>query len=106
MKIAFVEPHLKLYGGIRRVLELSNRLVGLGEDVTLYHPSGTPCDWMKCEAKIRPLSELSVERFDAVLFNNPPDYKQVRKANAAVKIFYILGLYDKDKLKRFNPKIF
>jgi glycosyltransferase involved in cell wall biosynthesis len=106
MKIAFIEPHLKLYGGIRRILELSNRLVRLGEDVTIYHPDGSPCDWMECEAVIRPLSALETERFDAVIFNNPPDYKRARRADAALKAFYILGLYDKEKLKKFNPKIF
>jgi glycosyltransferase involved in cell wall biosynthesis len=106
MKIAFVEPHLKLYGGIRRILELANRLRRMGEDVAVYHPKGTPCEWMKCEAKVCALSKLKTERFDAVIFNNPPDYKHVRRAKAALKVFYILGLYDKDKLKKFNPKIF
>jgi glycosyltransferase involved in cell wall biosynthesis len=106
MKIAFVEPHLKLYGGIRRILELSNRLVRMGENVTIYHPAGTPCDWMEGEACIQPLSGLKTERHDVVIFNNPPDYKHVRGADAALKAFYILGLYDKEKLIKFNPKIF
>lgn len=106
MKIAFVEPHLKLYGGIRRILELSNRLVRMGEEVAVFHPKGTPCNWMECDAEVRPLSELKTGWFDAVIFNNPPDYKHVRRASAALKAFYILGLYDKEKLKKFNPKIF
>jgi len=106
MKIAFVEPHLELYGGIRRIIELSNRLARMGEDVSIYHPAGTPCEWMKSEARIQPLSSLKTERFDAVLFNNPPDYKHVRRTAATLKAFYILGLYDKEKLKKFNPKIF
>jgi glycosyltransferase involved in cell wall biosynthesis len=106
MKIAFVEPHLALYGGIRRILELSNHLVRMGEEVTIYHPTGTPCHWMVSEARIRPLSRLKAERQDALIFNNPPDYRHVRGADAALKAFYILGLYDKEKLKKFNPKIF
>ena len=46
MRIAFVEPHLKLFGGIRRVLELAHRLTLRGHSVTIYHPTGEPCDWM------------------------------------------------------------
>jgi glycosyltransferase involved in cell wall biosynthesis len=106
MKIAFVEPHLKLYGGIRRILELSNRLTGLGEQVVIYHPTGEPCDWMECRAGVRPLKRLFDSSHDVVIFNNPPDYRLVRRARARLKVFYILGLYDREKLKRFSFKIF
>lgn len=53
MKISFVEPHLKIYGGIRRVIELSNRLTERGHNVTIFHSDGSPCEWMKCIAKIK-----------------------------------------------------
>jgi glycosyltransferase involved in cell wall biosynthesis len=78
----------------------------MDEDVAIFHPSGTQCDWMESKAVVRPLSALNEQNFDAVIFNNPPDYKHVRRAKAVLKVFYILGLYDKDKLKKFNPKIF
>lgn len=106
MKIAFVEPHLELYGGIRRIMELSNRLVRLGEDVAIYHPTGGPCEWMHGEAATRPTGELFEGRHDVVIFNDPPDYRLVRRAKADLKIFYILCLYEREKLKRFSPKIF
>lgn len=106
MRISFVEPHLELYGGIRRILEFSNRFVDRGETVTIYHPSGAPCAWMPCRADVRPLSALHDDAHDAVIFNNPPDYPHVRRARARVKVFYILELYDRDKLLRFDPKIF
>jgi hypothetical protein len=54
MRVAFVEPHLKLFGGIRRILELSNRLTDRGVEVTVFHPAGTPCEWMECRAPVRP----------------------------------------------------
>jgi glycosyltransferase involved in cell wall biosynthesis len=106
MKIAFIEPHLELYGGIRRIMELSNRLTTLGEDVTLFHPSGERCQWMEGLAPTRPLSDLYNEKFDVVIFNDPPDYKIARRAKADLKVFYILCLYEREKLKNFNPKIF
>lgn len=105
MKIAFVEPHLGVYGGIRRVLEFSNRFVDRGEDVTVFHPSGAPCTWMPCRARVRPTVELFRSDFDVVVFNDPPDYRLVRRARARLKVFYILELYDKDRLREWNPKI-
>jgi hypothetical protein len=95
-----------LYGGIRRVLEFANRWTDRGETVIIYHPTGQPCAWMECRALTRPLGELAREDHDVVIFNNPPDYARVRRARAAVKVFYILELYDHDRLLRFDPKIF
>ncbi|MDH3216897.1 MAG: glycosyltransferase family 4 protein [Candidatus Krumholzibacteria bacterium] len=105
MKISFVEPHLEIYGGIRRIIELSNQLVRCGEDVTIYHPTGEPCAWLESKAKTRPTSVLLDHKHDVIIFNDPPDYKRVRRAKADLKVFYILCLYEREKLKRFNPKI-
>ncbi len=106
MKIAFVEPHLGVYGGIRRILEFSNRFVDRGEDVTIFHPTGAPCAWMPCRARVSPTAELFASDFDAIVYNDPPDYRLVRRARAPLKVFYILELYDKDRLREWNPKIY
>jgi glycosyltransferase involved in cell wall biosynthesis len=106
VRISFVEPHLELYGGIRRILEFSNRFVDRGETVTIYHPSGETCTWMECRAGVKPLGKLHDDAHDVLIFNNPPDYTHVRKARARAKVFYVLELYDRDTLLRFDPKIF
>jgi glycosyltransferase involved in cell wall biosynthesis len=105
VRISFVEPHLEIYGGIRRVLEFSNRFVARGEEVTIYHPTGEKCAWMRCEADTRTLERFFGDDHDVVIFNNPPDYKLVRKCRAGLKVFYVLALYERDQLTRFNPKI-
>ena len=105
MRIAFIEPHLELYGGIRRVMELSNRLTKLGDDVTLFHPTGGPCRWMTGLARTLPTAELVREEFDAVVFNDPPHYELAARARARVKAFYILCLDDRARLGRFSVKI-
>jgi glycosyltransferase involved in cell wall biosynthesis len=106
MRIAFIEPHLELYGGIRRVLEFANRFVDRGETVIVYHPTGLPCRWMECRAEVRPLHTLRHESHHVAIFNNPPDYKQARRIRAELKVFYILELYDRGRLLRFDPRIF
>lgn len=107
MKISFVEPHLKLYGGIRRIIELSNRLVLRGHDVTIFHSDGSPCEWLKCIAKIKSYNMLLNEVHDVVIYNdpNPIDYRLVKKAKAKIKILYVLELYQKEMLKRRKLRI-
>jgi len=41
MKISFIQPHLELYGGIRRIIELANRLTERGHDVTIFYFNGS-----------------------------------------------------------------
>jgi glycosyltransferase involved in cell wall biosynthesis len=108
MKVAFVEPHLGLFGGIRRILELSNRLTDRGVEVTVFHPQGTPCDWMECRARIRPSKQLLGEPQDVVIYNdpNPEDFGLVRRAPVRLRVFYVLELYETTLLPGFHPTIY
>lgn len=108
MKLAFVEPHLELFGGIRRILELSNRLTARGVEVTLFHPTGEPCGWMDCTAPVRRSETLLESAHDVVIYNdpNPYDFRLVRRARALVKVFYVLELYETTLLGGFHPTIY
>ena len=104
MKISFIEPHLKIFGGIRRIIELSNRLTKIGHDVTIFHSNGKPCEWMECVAKVKSYDEVLRESHDVIIYNDPniTDYELVKKANAKLKVFYVLELYEKEFLKEQN----
>jgi len=108
MKVAFVEPHLGLFGGIRRILELSNRLTDRGVEVSLFHPAGTPCEWMDCRAEVRPSERLLSEPQDVVIYNdpNPEDFALVRRAETRLRVFYVLELYETTLLPGFHPTIY
>jgi glycosyltransferase involved in cell wall biosynthesis len=108
MKISFIEPHLKIYGGIRRIIELSNRLTERGHDITIFHSDGSDCKWMKCIAKVKSYDDVLKEEHDVIIYNdpNPIDYRLAKKAKAKLKVFYVLELYDKELLKGINLKIF
>lgn len=108
MKISFIEPHLKIYGGIRRIIELSNRLTESGHDVTIFHSDGSPCEWMKCVAKIKSYGEVLKENHDVIIYNdpNPIDYNLAREAKAKLKVFYVLELYKKELMKGINFKVY
>jgi glycosyltransferase involved in cell wall biosynthesis len=60
---------------------------------------------MECRAAVAPTSRLLEADHDVVIFNNPPDYRLARRARARLKVFYVLALYDRDRLKRFDPRI-
>jgi glycosyltransferase involved in cell wall biosynthesis len=107
MKVAFVEPHLKIFGGIRRIIELSNRLTDLGVDVTIYHPEGSPCDWLECRAKVRRSEQLLEERQEVVIYNDPnrQDVGLVRDVAAALKVFFVLELYETRLLTGIQPEL-
>lgn len=108
MRIAFVEPHLGLFGGIRRIVELSNRLTRRGNEVTIYHPAGTPCEWMECRASVRRSAECLGHDHDVVIYNdpNPQDFDLVRRARARLKVFFVLELYETSLLVGFHPSIY
>jgi glycosyltransferase involved in cell wall biosynthesis len=107
LKISFVEPHLKVYGGIRRIVELANRLTARGHDVTIFHSDGSPCQWMKCTAGIKEHEKVLEGEHDVLIFNdpNPADFSLVKRAKARLKVFYVLELYRMDLLKG-SPKVY
>ena len=108
MKISFIEPHLKIYGGIRRIMEISNRLVKRGHDVTIYHSDGSPCDWMEGFAKTRPAQEVLLDQHDVLIYNDPVrrDFILTKKAKAKLKVFFVLELYKTELLKGFHLSSF
>jgi len=94
MQISILEPHLGICGGIRRVLELSNRLVERGHDVVLLVPPGTPlvCKWMPVKARLGHLDRTAYEaEYDVVLFNDSSQYFEIQQfENVHVTVYYHL----------------
>ncbi len=102
LNIAFVEPHLEAYGGIRRVIELGNQLIEQGHAVTYLLPAGRPlvCDWIACRGEIRHIDGARRDSFDAVIFNHEPQWTEVmRFPNAKLLVYFVLHyavLYGKE----------
>lgn len=92
MKICFIEPHLKAgIGGIRRIVEVSNRLQSFGHNVTIYTPTGNPCRWIKNSIPTFKLSKIHKKRFDVAIFNLAEQYPWMQKVNANQKVFWVLA---------------
>lgn len=102
MRLGIVEPHLKRYGGIRRMVEFANRLVARGHEVTFYLPDEAElrCGWMPCAAAIKPLIDGFGDDLDIILFNHEPQWHLLERfENARRRVFYALHaarLYSKE----------
>jgi GT2 family glycosyltransferase len=93
LRLGFIEPHLRCYGGIRRMLEFANRLVARGHSVTFYLPDDEPlrCEWMPCAAQIRRLSDGFGDPLDIVMFNHEPQWHLLDLfTNARRRVWYAL----------------
>jgi len=108
MKIGFIEPHLLTFGGIRRIVDMANRLSDRGHDVTIYHSDGSPCTWLEVRAKIATGRAVLDADHDVILYNDPEleDMYLATHARSKVTFYYALGLYRRDLLAGFHPTIY
>ncbi len=102
LTIGVLEPHLRRYGGIRRMVEFANRLVDRGHTVVFYLPDGAEmsCTWMPCRAKVKPMRSGFDDALDVLIFNHEPQWHLLDHfTNARRRVFYALHygrLYDKE----------
>jgi glycosyltransferase involved in cell wall biosynthesis len=57
-------PHVGVFGGVRRFIELGNAWVAMGHGVTLYHPEGTPPRWLPFHGTVRRLEAAATSASD------------------------------------------
>jgi glycosyltransferase involved in cell wall biosynthesis len=92
MKICFIEPHLRYgIGGIRRIIEVSNRLQKLGHDVSIFVPEGKKCSWIVNDIPTFKIDTLKDFTFDVSVFNLAEQYKIALSSKAKRKIFWVLA---------------
>jgi glycosyltransferase involved in cell wall biosynthesis len=108
VKIGFIEPHLKVFGGIRRIVDMANELADRGHDTTIYHSDGSPCTWLECRARVAPGRAVLEDEHDVIVFNDPvpEDMYLARHARSKVTYYYALGLYRKDLMAGFHPALY
>jgi glycosyltransferase involved in cell wall biosynthesis len=79
-------PHVHVFGGVRRFLEIGNVMVRRGHRYVLYHPDGTPPQWLQFHGEVRPLAALSAHQ---VLLTASTELLQPFAATPAqLKLFY------------------
>ncbi len=88
MRIALFLPHVGVFGGVRRHVELGNAWTGMGHAVTLYHPAGTPPAWLEFRGATRPLADAAAAASDVALCGERDTYDAFRAHRAGRHVYY------------------
>ena len=90
MRIAALLPHVEVFGGVRRFLELGNELAARGHDFVLFTPEGRPPDWLPFAGRVRPFSDLLREPFDVSLCGEYDILDSFDRLAARARYFYFV----------------
>jgi len=94
LRMGWVKPHLGVVGGVRRTLEMTNRMSYQGHDITILTPNGKYTEWMPVWSKVRSWDEsLDQLPFDVLIVSDPDVIDPFLKLQADVKIVYHLAAY-------------
>ena len=88
LRIALALPHLGVYGGIRRFLELGEVWTRRGHEVAVLAPEGEGArPWVPFSGMILPLAELPLGSWDAMISPDPELFLRCR-APGALRVYY------------------
>jgi hypothetical protein len=88
MKIGLFLPHVGVFGGVRRYLELGNEWVALGHDVTLHHVDGTPPAWLPFAGRTATLASAAAGESDLAVCGDGGTYAAFRAHRARRHVYY------------------
>lgn len=90
MKISALLPHVEIFGGVRRYLEIGNEFSRRGYRFVLFNPDGKKPEWLDFKGVIKPFSLLEEEQFDIGLCSEYTLLPYFEKLNAGAKFFYFV----------------
>ena len=88
MRIRAFLPHVGVFGGVRRYLELGNVWADAGHEVTLYHPAGTPPGWLPFRGRVAPLAAAADGSADLAICGDAGTFDVFAAQHAAVHLYY------------------
>jgi glycosyltransferase involved in cell wall biosynthesis len=88
MRIALFLPHVGVFGGVRRFIELGNAWARTGHAVTLYHPGGDPPAWLAFSGAARPLAAAGEAVSDLALCADAHTFDAFRAHRAGTHLYY------------------
>lgn len=89
LRIGSILPHLLVFGGVRRYLELGNRFAERGHLFTIYTPDGTRPEWLPFKGEVRPLERIAGVEHDVLMCGSPELLPWLDRGAARTRIFYL-----------------
>ena len=88
MRIALFLPHVGVFGGVRRYLELGNEWVARGHAVTLHHPAGTPPAWLPFAGTTARTDAAATTTSDLAICGDSRSFAAFRAHASARHVYY------------------
>ncbi len=88
MRISLFLPHVGVFGGVRRYLELGNAWSALGHAVTLFHPAGTAPGWLPFMGHVAPLATARDCEADLAFSGDPHTWTAFRAHRSTRHVYY------------------
>lgn len=88
MRIALFLPHVGVFGGVRRFLELGNSWSAAGHAVTLYHPAGDAPAWLPFAGRTAALDRACEDASEVAWCADPHTWPAFREHRAATHVYY------------------
>ena len=88
VKISLFLPHVGVFGGVRRFLELGNAWTAAGHDVQLFHPTGEPPAWLAFSGRTRRLEEARAGGADLAIGADVHTWPDFRGHGATRHLYY------------------
>jgi glycosyltransferase involved in cell wall biosynthesis len=88
MRISLFLPHVGVFGGVRRFVELGNAWGRTGHEVTLYHPGGERPAWLAFSGAVEPLAVAATRSTDLALCADPHTLDAFLAHGAGARVYY------------------
>lgn len=95
MHLGVILPHTKLYGGVKRFLELGNIFIELGHTFTVYTEEGKAPSWYDFKGETKTFADLKKDDIDALFTTEVKFLEQLTTAHAKRKILYHVRMTEK-----------
>lgn len=101
MNIAALLPHLDVYGGVRRYIEMGNEFVRRGHVFTIFHSDGSSPKWLPYAGTTAPISEAKRIPQDVVFCGDSGQLPLLSEVPAKLRIMEILGPRYAEKYRQY-----
>lgn len=95
MHLGVILPHTKLYGGVKRFLELGNIFIESGHTFTVYTVEGKAPSWYDFKGETKTFADLKKDDIDALFTTEVKFLEQLTTAHAKRKILYHVRMTEK-----------
>ncbi len=100
LTIVALLPHVGVYGGVRRYVEMGNEMVARGHRFRILHRDGDAPAWIPYDGEVAPIERLAHERVDVAICGDTGLLDRLAEAPARLKIMNLLGSHFAEKYRR------